>query len=172
MSTSTESKEASMHLKSIMLAVTGGIVIAAGCFAAGLYAGGAPLRRSVALSGGPSGRIATQLSHIANRFGSRHGSYSKDRVVEVQVQLAEEQSLLAAQFYCQMTPMYRDLAQRAAHRLSVSPFVQNATDEKGREAREYLAQTAPNAAACVRFRPTVAMQRSSALAEQTGLAAN
>lgn len=159
-----------MRSKSIILVVVIAIVLAAGCFVAGLYVGGAPLRRSVALSGGPSGIISTQLSYMANHFGSLHGSYSKDQLVEVQVQLAEEQSMLAALFYCQMTPMYRELAQRAAQRLSTSPFIQNATDEKGREARTYIAQTAPNASVCLRFRGTVAIQRSSALAEHTGLA--
>jgi hypothetical protein len=161
-----------MRLKSIMPTIVAGIVLAAGCFVAGLYAGGAPLRRSIALSGGPSGRIATQFSHIADHFGGRQGSYGKDHVREVQVKLAEEQSMLAALSYCQMTPMYRRLAQRAARRLSASPFIQKATNETGRYAREYIVQTAPDTSVCPRFQRAVAIQGNSALAEQTSPAVN
>ncbi|HEX5959632.1 MAG TPA: hypothetical protein VFY97_00105 [Rhodanobacteraceae bacterium] len=98
-----------------------------------------------------------QLERMANHFGSVHGSYTKDHVVEVQVQLAEEQSTLAALFYCQMTPMYRELAQRAARRLSASPFIQSATDNKARAARLYLTQTEPNTTECPSFKGNLAV---------------
>lgn len=140
-----------MKLKSAIIATVAGILLVVAGFVAGFNVGAAPLRRSMALSGGPSGQIATGLNDAANHLSDPKGSYSENEVVAKQIRLAEAQSVLAAQFYCKMTPAYRRLAQRAATRLSASPYLQNTPSTRGREARAYIIQTAADISTCPRF---------------------
>jgi hypothetical protein len=124
-------------------------------FLAGFYLGQAPLRRSLALSGGAPGDIATQLQASAASLNWPDGRpRSPEEVVRQQVRLSDIKSVLAARLYCQMSPAYRTAAQLAASQLLANASVSKDGSKQGREARLFMQKTStPGQADCSRFRP-------------------
>ena len=122
-------------------------------FVAGMYVGSRPLQRQISRSGGPLGTIAMDLQASASVFGAGQHTYGAKDVVAEQVRLADIRSLVAAQSYCGMTPMYREVARKSAQRLSASPYMETSpVSNSGREARTYLSTATSNATTCAPFR--------------------
>lgn len=141
-----------MYIRRIIFAMA---LLIAG-FTVGYGLGSAPLRHSLALSGGAAGQIAVQLQASSMSLNWPDGrARSVDEIIRKQVRSADLDSVLAAQFYCQMDPSYRHVAKKAANQLSVSSYVSKDGNKEGFEARSFIAQAKTSSSAeCVRFEPS------------------